>query len=148
MELFGTETAPDWSFYDGQFEEIDIGAFRAGQRMVDSPDQVLPEGPRKPGATRKEIRRNALWRPQPNTRFHYRYVAADLAWEAAQLAPPDEETARMLCVAGGWLKNRDAKAADRFYQELVGRCGQTGLGVTGEIRRWFPPVQDEPILQP
>jgi len=51
----------------------------------------------------------------------------------------------MLCIAGGWLKSRDSEAADRFYQDLVNRCGKTNLGIEGEKKRWFPPVSDQPF---
>jgi len=53
----------------------------------------------------------------PNERFHYRYQAADLAWEAAALMPNNiDETARVLCVGGTWLKNIDPQRADVFYK--------------------------------
>jgi len=72
-------------------------------------------------------------------RWHYRYIAADLAWEAARLMPDDSpETADVLCEAGGWLKDRDPKAADRFYKALVRRCTQTPLGQAADEKRWFP----------
>ncbi len=148
MELFGTETAPDWSIYEGEYDEGDIGALRAGTALPDWADAAFNKTRWLPRISRKEIRRNALLHPTPDARFHYRYVAADLAWEAAALRPPDEETARILCIAGGWLKYRDQQSAYRFYLELVGRCGQTALGVEGENRRWFPPVQDEPFEKP
>ncbi|MEP6670239.1 MAG: hypothetical protein ABJF10_13850 [Chthoniobacter sp.] len=149
MELFGAETAPDWSFFDGNYELDDIGGLRAGLRP---PSEWRAELFKKtawlPRITSEEIARNLRLRPTPNVRFHYRYVAAELAWQAARLRAPDDETARMLCIAGGWLQNRDPQSADRFYQELVGRCGQTALGREGERRRWFPTVNDEPFQNP
>jgi hypothetical protein len=148
MELFGSETAPDWSFYDGQYECDDIGGLRAEKWAPPWGPVGGQKKPWLPRASPTEIARNAHLRPHPNARFHYRYIAADLAWQAAKLRPPDEATARMLCIAGGWLKNRDDQAADRFYQELVGRCGKTGLGKEGEHLRWFPRVTDEPFEMP
>ncbi|MDR3402740.1 MAG: hypothetical protein P4L99_09590 [Chthoniobacter sp.] len=149
MELFGAETAPNWSFFDGDYELEDIGGLRAGLRPPPEwKDELFKKAAWLPRISSEEIHRNLRLRPTPNARFHYRYVAAEIAWQAAQLRPPDEETARMLCIAGGWLKSRDPDAADRFYQELVGRCGQTALGREGERRRWFPPVEDEPFATP
>jgi hypothetical protein len=146
MELFGTEAAPDWSFYEGQYECSEIGGLRSG---TVTPSQWLDEKVAKvpwlPRPSAVEITRYMRQRPRPNARFHYRHVAAELGWQAAKLRPPDEETAEMLCTAGGWLKDRDSKAADRFYQELVGRCGKTALGIEGEKRRWFPPSKDPPF---
>jgi hypothetical protein len=146
MELFGSEAAPDWSFYDGQYELSDIGGVRGGTDLTGyGVDEKFARTPWLPRVSAAEIGRYARQRPIPNARFHYRYVAAELAWQAAKLRPPNEETAEMLCTAGGWLKDRDPKAADRFYQELVGRCGKTALGIEGEKRRWFSPAKDPPF---
>ena len=56
-----------------------------------------------------------------------------------------EDTARMLCAAGEWLRVRDPKAADRFYKALVRRCGTTPLGREADRIHWFPrpPKDDE-----
>jgi hypothetical protein len=149
MELFGAETAPDWSFFGGNYELDDIGALRAGlQKPPEWRQKEFEKSTWLPRITHEEITRNLRLRPTPNARFHYRYVAAELAWQAARLREPDEETASWLCITGGWLKARDPEAADRFYQELVGRCGQTVLGKEGERRKWFPPVEDEPFTKP
>jgi hypothetical protein len=108
--------------------------------------------PWRPGRTAGWARRRAAQHGvEPDARFHYRYRAADLAWQAVSLMPDGtDETARRLCVAGSWLKDRDPAAADRFYRALVRRCGQTALGRQAETLRWFPkseiperpPVQD------
>ena len=80
---------------------------------------------------------------KPNVRFHYRYIAADHAWQATQLMPDrSEDTARKLCIAGTWLKGRDPKAADRFYKALVNRCGNTDLGKEADRIRWFPKLEE------
>jgi hypothetical protein len=100
-------------------------------------------------ATADEIERALGHSVEPPARFHYRYLAADLAWEAAQLMPNNsDETARVLCVAGSWLKNRDPKAADRFYKALVRRCRRTVLGKAADLKRWFPTLDEdgEPLL--
>jgi len=48
------------------------------------------------------------------------------------------DTARVLWTAGGWLKDRDPKEADRFYKALVNRCRKTDLGREADGLRWFP----------
>src|SRR5439155_1464416 len=79
-----------------------------------------------------ELRRVAQHRADPEARFHYRYQAAFLALDAARLLPDNsDETARILCTAGSWLKNRDPQTADLFYKALVRRCRKTALG--GEL---------------
>ncbi len=67
------------------------------------------------------------------------YRAADLAWWAASLMPNDSaDTARILMEAGGWLKDRDPRAAERFYQAMAIRCGNTSLGRAAAQIHWFP----------
>lgn len=114
MELMGTELAPDWFIHEGSF---DWGFDDEGKLTPPAADV------------------------QPMRRFHYRYKAADLAWEAAAGMPDGSEaTARVLCEAGTWLKTRDPQAADRFYKALVNRCRNTPLGREADALRWFPQV--------
>ena len=80
----------------------------------------------------------------PDKRWHYRYLAAELAWQAAGLLPNEsDETARLLCEAGSWLKARDPRAANRFYKALVQRCGTTDLGREAQRLHWLPPLTPE-----
>lgn len=130
MELMGTETEPDWSCYDGHFEEEPIGDVREDHRER---SKLAP-------MTDDERRRVAVPAAEPDKRFHYRYTAADHAWAAAELMPDDtEELAGFLYEAGSWLKYRDPDAADRFYKALVNRCRSTRLGREADRLRWFPP---------
>jgi hypothetical protein len=92
--------------------------------------------------TAEERRRATLHKIEPEKRFHYRYKAADLAWEAALLMPDGTpETADVLCIAGSWIKDKDPKAADRFYKALVNRCRGTSLGEEADRLRWFPKIE-------
>jgi hypothetical protein len=134
MELFGTEVSPDWRLYGGNFELPYLE-----MRSPTNPSVVALMGT-------DEVVRVVSSAPKPDFRFHYRYVAADLAWEAARLMPDDSPvTALVLCRAGSWLAGRDPKAADRFYKALVRRCGGTDLGREADRRRWFPPVESLPV---
>lgn len=127
MELRGTELEPDFTIYGGAFD-------RTGSRFE---FRTQPGGLTAPSDD--ELARVLASAPTPNLRFHYRYVAADLAWEAAQLLPDNSlELATLLNEAGGWLKARDPKAADRFYKALVKRCPDTDLGRAARAQRWFP----------
>ena len=53
-----------------------------------------------------------------------------------------DETARILCTAGSWLKVSDPNTADLFYKALVRRCRKTAIGAQADAMRWFP-VLDE-----
>jgi tetratricopeptide (TPR) repeat protein len=128
MELIGTELAPDAAVYGGSFpvEEFDQ------ERAKRSDALIVPAG-------EDELRRAGSNGPTIDRRFHYRFVAARLGWEAAELMPDQSDsTARVLCEAGTWIKNEDPEEADRFYKALVRRCGKTGLGAEADRRKWFP----------
>lgn len=126
MELRGTELGPDFSIWAGAYTGGSLLAERA----------ALP-APLRP--TRDEFWRASAQDAGLGQRFHYRYLAADLAWEAIALMPDESDaTARALIEAGGWLKNRDPRAANRFYLALVQRCGTTALGRAAAALRWFP----------
>jgi hypothetical protein len=152
MELFGTEVEPDWTLMDGQHEMGAISKLRLAL-PIEEPRSEWPN-PRDWGVETKlvpstpdEKRRIRSHEPSPNIRFHYRYLASDLAWEAVRLMPDNTEaTARVLWTAGTWLKNRDPQAADRFYKALVRRCGETPLGQEADRLRWFPQTPD--VLPP
>jgi hypothetical protein len=129
MELAGTELEPDWFIHDGLYDRGGIAFVRGGDG----------DGPRLARVTDAERRALAVTGARPALRFHYRYVASDLAWQAAELMPEqDPRTAQVLWEAGGWLKHRDPVSADRFYKALVRRCGRTPLGELADRLRWFP----------
>ena len=80
----------------------------------------------------------------PEERFHYRYQAASLAWEAAKLMPDNsDDTARVLWTAGSWLKNRDPQTADIYYKALVRRNRKTAIGMEADRIRWFPQLDEQ-----
>ncbi|MGV3773729.1 MAG: hypothetical protein ACO1QB_12565 [Verrucomicrobiales bacterium] len=135
MELMGTELGPDWAESGGSYEWGDFLEIRnAGE------DQFLKASP-------AELARVSATELPFSRRFHYRYVAAELAWIAAGFMPDNhDETARMLCLGGRWLKYRDPEYADRFYKSLVKRCRKTELGALADVIRWFPKVDAEGIM--
>lgn len=131
LELLATELAPDAAIWDGQFE--------AGP----DPEERRKSKARLVRPSAAELARADAHRPEPDERFHYRYQAAALAWEAARLLPNnDPETALALYHGGSWLKVRDPKTADVFYKTLVRRCRQTPLGEAANRLRWFPELDD------
>ena len=88
-------------------------------------------------------------RADPEARFHYRYQAAFLALEAANLMPDNaDETAVVLCTAGSWIKVRDPQVADLFYKALVRRCPKTAIGAEADRLRWFPVLDENGTIIP
>jgi len=132
LELMGTELDPDWFLLEGEYE------------MTDFPDQMKGRGENqhlKPGPG--ELQQMEQNRPDPDKRFHYRYRAAALAWDAAGLLPDgSDQKARILATAGTWLKTRDADAARPFYKALLDCCSDTKLGQAAQRARWFPEVPE------
>lgn len=130
MELMGTEVEPDWFFYGGNFERHPA----SDPRSLDGSAKIAQSSKDE----RKRLQENVV----PEKRFHYRYVAADHAWRAAEFMPDNtDETARVLCIAGSWFKGRDPDFADRFYKTLVNRCRKTELGKEADELRWFPEIE-------
>ena len=92
MELMGTEVAPDGFVSDGSFESAEIakprltGKYRRTDDSVDPPKVEVKELPLK--ATSEEKRRIQSNRIEPDARFHYRYLAAEMAMNAAKLMSP------------------------------------------------------------
>jgi LysM repeat protein len=133
MELLGTEVQPDWHIHDGSY---DCGVTWEERQKNSIGARLL-----KP--TTDELQRASHHNADPEQRFHYRYQAAFLGWEAAKFLPNNsDETARVLCTAGSWLKDRDAETADIFYKSLVRRNRLTAVGAEADRRRWFPDIDE------
>lgn len=127
MEMMGTELTPDYGYSGGNFTAPSVAAVRL--------DYL--KGALAPTDAERTRARASL--PEPDARFHYRYVAADLGWQAAALLPDDDEgTLKLLCQSGSWLKYRDPQAADRYYKSMVNRGWNTALGNEANLLRWFP----------
>jgi hypothetical protein len=138
LELIGTEVQPDWNIHAGQFEE-GITHQRRADHVATEHIHAQPD----------EIQRARGHDADPEERFHYRYHAAALAWEAAKLLPDNTDlTARVLWTGGTFLKNRDPYAADLFYKALVNRNRKTALGDAADRQRWFPKLDSEGNILP
>ena len=163
MELFGTEVGPDWfclhrgnfsygSFTRTRFDRPPTARLAASndghyRNPVLDPkpeskwqmDSLLGTG-KQLDPTYSEKWRFRHYAMLPNTnRFHYRHVAADLAWEASLLLPNNyDKTAEILNTAGSWIAVKHPKAADVFYKSLVNRNRNTLLGLEADTSRWFP----------
>jgi hypothetical protein len=97
-----------------------------------------------------ELKRVELHKPEPDLRWHYRYHAAALCWDAADLLPDNtEQTAFALWQGGWWLRNQDPQTADSFYKALVRRNPDIELAVEADRLRWFPKLDaDGKLLAP
>lgn len=143
MELMGTEVAPDAFTESGEFETPDIAKQRrsgvyqtvsyekSGEEKKKNMPVVLKASP-------KEIQRLTVNKIDPDIRFHYRMIAGALAIKAAALLPNDsEELADVVNQAGVWVKDRDEKTGNRYYQVIEQRCAKTEIGRADIAKHWF-----------
>ena len=146
-ELFSTEAGPDGGARDWSFPMMNLTQARTREggwtrdpgewsRFISS---KLPEHRAVPPVSTDEMNRARRFGVENQRRFHYRYEAADLAWEAGKSLPANHPLlARLYNTAGRWLASSDPEAADRFYQAMVRRCAGTEEGKAAEEKRWFP----------
>jgi hypothetical protein len=142
MEIMGTEMAPDGFTEEGAFPVPDL----ANQRLTGKVEQVSYGGSGEQPkvvstvlrANSEEVRRLAKTKVSPDVRFHYRLIAGRTAIKAAALLPNNtEETADVINMAGRWTKDQDERAADRYFDLLKVRGGETNIGRAAIARRWF-----------
>lgn len=102
MEMMGSNGAPDyfaWGAYDGGIGPMD-------------------DDMNRPFVTEGEKQRFASTKPEPYHRFHYRYIASDLAKQSSDLLPPRSQAfAAVLCKATGWMyqTGEDDKASELYH---------------------------------
>lgn len=103
LALFGYEMAPDYQVFYGQF------AFEPANHQSQQWPTPAPE-----------LSRLAHSVAVPDKRFHYRYRAAELAAQSADLWPQNSQAfAASLCHATTWLINREPALAQQYYQRYL-----------------------------
>ena len=143
MELMGTEVAPDAFSDSGAFEFPDLAKQRRSgfyQQVSYDKDgnEKKKNVPIALKASQKEIQRLAANKIEPDIRFHYRLIAGALAIKAAALLPDNsEELADVINQAGLWVKDRDEKTGNRYYQIIDHRCAKTKIGQADVAKHWF-----------
>jgi hypothetical protein len=143
MELMGTELAPDVFAEGGELEISDIAKQRrSGVYQTVSyeknGEQKIKNVPVVLKASSKEIQRLTANKISPDIRFHYRMIAGVLAIKAAELLPNDSaELADVVNTAGVWVKDRDEKVGNRYYQIIERRCPKTEIGRAAIAKHWF-----------
>jgi len=164
MEISGTELDPDWFYYGGSFYVGDCLENRFAltsnsytmeifyltkewksewymRNLVDLSKRRREIKMYRDFFTGSQDEENRVLvsMPRIQQRFHYRYVAAELMWKCASLLPDNDPLlVRALYEGGCFLKDRDPKAADKFYKELVNRNKETEFGKLADKKRWFP----------
>jgi hypothetical protein len=143
MELMGTEVAPDAFVDSGELEFPDLAKQRRSgfyQQVSYDKDgnEKTKNVPIVLKASQKEIQRLTTNKIEPDIRFHYRLIAGALAIKAAALLPDNsEELADVINQAGLWVKDRDEKTGNRYYQIIDHRCAKTKIGQADTAKHWF-----------
>jgi hypothetical protein len=119
LELIGYELAPDYQVFYGQYE------------FYQDPDAAAPLWPMPLGEQQRLTQTSAV----PDKRFHYRYVAADLAAQSADVWPQNSQAyAASLCAATTWLINRDPELAQQYYRRYLQQGAYVPWGADFGIR--------------
>ena len=142
MEIMGTEGFPDGFSFGGDFELPDLakqrqsGVYQTTQ-YKDGKEKTTT-APIVVKTTKPELQRLTKNKISPDVRFHYRVIAGALAMRAAGfLEDNSAELADVVNTAGLWVKDRDEKTGDRYYQVLEKRCAQTEIGRAAIAKHWF-----------
>jgi hypothetical protein len=142
MELMGTEGSPDGFSFGGDFELPDLAKQRQSgmyeiPHYVDGKEETTT-APITIKPSRAELQRLAKNKINPDVRFHYRVIAGALAIRAAGfLEDNSAELADVVNSAGLWVKDRDERMGDRYYQILEKRCAKTEIGRAAIAKHWF-----------
>ncbi|MBD8879224.1 hypothetical protein IHE49_01880 [Rhodanobacter sp. 7MK24] len=100
MEILSYQQGPDFQDSDGAFQD------GSGQ---------TPDSLKQAYVTDGERQRYAASVARPDYRFHYRYIAADEASQAADLLPPRSQAfAAVLCQATGWMQQGPPDYDDNY----------------------------------
>ncbi|KHD05032.1 hypothetical protein PN36_18450 [Candidatus Thiomargarita nelsonii] len=146
IELLGTEIGPDWAVVEGSFELTSTKLDRLANSNTAYSHVPIPFR-RLILASNDEKRRTTRHEVQIDYRFHYRYQAAKLFWEASELLPNNDILTAKSLYYGGKVTIEspiyDARHADRFYKALVNRCRKLAIGQAADQLRWFPPEPSE-----
>lgn len=141
MEMIGTEVQPDFTCWDGNFEE--------GPKWEDRAEGISNS---VTCASQDEIERARTHGAMPDQRWHYRQFAPGLRAEARilefelrleevmKMPRNTDETAMAFYKLGKSAPSLDL--ADIAYKQLVRRCRKTELGDAADRQRWFPPFNE------
>ena len=106
MDIMGFELDPDFSAYNGAYS----------MHEHDGHDRKLPSDL----IVANERERFTSSVAQPNKRFHYRYLAAKLAEQAADALPARSQAfAAVLCKATHWTINIEPELGTKIYKRYL-----------------------------
>src|SRR5262249_39612232 len=136
------EGAPDGFSEGGNFEFPDLAEQRrSGVYQTTGYENGKEETITAPIAvktTKPELERLAKNKIRPDLRFHYRVIAGALAMRAAGFLEDDSpELADVVNTAGLWVKDRDERIGNRYYQVPEKRCAKTDIGRAAMAKHWF-----------
>ncbi|MFZ3283117.1 hypothetical protein [Pseudomonas sp.] len=100
MDILGYEMAPDYATFGGNYS-LETTELKVGPLVSDA-----------------EVQRQVASEAKPDQRYHYRFVATELAGRAADNLPHTSQAfAAVLCNAAGWNSSLDDQSA--LYQRYI-----------------------------
>jgi hypothetical protein len=100
MEILGYEMAPDYATFGGNYS-LESTELKVG-----------------PLVSEAEVQRQVASEAKPDQRYHYRFVATELAGRAADNLPHTSQAfAAVLCNAAGWNSSLEDQSA--LYQRYI-----------------------------
>ncbi|KII37684.1 hypothetical protein [Pseudomonas fluorescens] len=100
MDILGYEMAPDYATFGGNYS-LESTALKVG-----------------PLVSEAEVQRQAASEAKPDQRYHYRFVATELAGRAADNLPHTSQAfAAVLCNAAGWNSSLEDQSV--LYQRYI-----------------------------
>ena len=78
---------------------------------------------------------------------HFKNVASEYLWKAAELLPDNDiACAKALYYGGVYIKGKDVARADQFYKALVRRNPNLAIAIEADTLRWFPEEFNETVV--
>ncbi|MDB4962703.1 MAG: hypothetical protein JWP01_2702 [Myxococcales bacterium] len=128
LEILGTESGPDWAIYGAAF---DPRSFDADEAVDANGDPLPATEPRPSWISDLERTRVTASAPRFAGRYHYRYLASDLAERAANLLPRQSQAfAATLCHAARYVEHDDRARFHALYRRYVMLGARVEFAVT------------------
>lgn len=120
LEILGYEGDPDYQVYGGSYDLNDPTTWDDHYNPVYHPRTDRSVVPPHAGPDEAERLRQSV--AQPLQRFHYRFVAADLAQQAAKRVPERSQAyAALMCKATAYVVHQSPETATTIYREYLAK---------------------------
>jgi len=151
LELIGFECDPDYGYEWGRLsyrdpvrQRLEPEEWTSSIHAIDAEGKDAGTIPNPLTPTTEERARLKAHRADPYRRWHYRFTASGLLWDAAALLPNNSEEKAQALYYGGMVLDKYTgdeevlQRMDKFYKALVRTCRGLPIGEEADRERWFP----------